>query len=106
MTQEKQMIVRDIAALKERMLPKNGRLILFGSQARGDAGPESDWDLLMLLNKESIEPSDFARYAYPIVELGLLRGEYFSIKQYTFNEWSKRKGTPFYKNIDKEGIEL
>ena len=99
-------IVREIAAMKERTLPKDGRLILFGSQARGDATLESDWDLLMLLNKDSIEHSDFARYAYPFVELGLTHGEYFSIKQYTVDEWEERKSTPFYKNVKKEGVEI
>lgn len=99
-------IIQEIAAMKERILPKDGHLILFGSQARGDATPESDWDLLMLLNKESIGHSDFERYAYPLVELGLSHGEYFSIKQYTIDEWEKRKPTPFYKNVTKEGIEI
>jgi predicted nucleotidyltransferase len=28
------------------------RIILFGSQARGNAGPESDWDFLVCVDKE------------------------------------------------------
>jgi predicted nucleotidyltransferase len=32
------------------------KIILFGSRARGDAGPDSDYDLLL------IEPSDLPRY--------------------------------------------
>ena len=43
---------------------------------------------------------------YPFVLLGLKHGEYFSVKQYTFKDWDKRKGTPFYKNVMREGIEL
>ena len=99
-----QIIINDISRLKAKTLPKDGRLILFGSQARGDARAESDWDLLMLFNKERLEQGDFATYAYPFVELGLSYGEYFSVKQYTFKEWEKRKGTPFYKNVTKDGI--
>ena len=105
MNHDSKQIVHDIAVMKAQRLPKDVRLILFGSQARGDARPESDWDLLMLLNKDRLEHTDFARYAYPFVELGLSHGEYFSIKQYTLEEWNQRKGTPFYKNVVNEGKE-
>ena len=60
----------------------------------------------MLLNKPRIEYEDFGRYAYPFVELGITFGEYFSVKQYTTEEWKQRKGTPFYKNVEKEGVEI
>ncbi|MDR1199895.1 MAG: nucleotidyltransferase domain-containing protein [Prevotellaceae bacterium] len=43
-------VFENICKLKRRLLP-NGRLILFGAQARGDARPDSDWDLLLLHNK-------------------------------------------------------
>ena len=31
------------------------KVILFGSQARGDAKEDSDWDILILLNKDKVE---------------------------------------------------
>ncbi|MDC7304041.1 nucleotidyltransferase domain-containing protein, partial [Bacteroides cellulosilyticus] len=98
-------IIDKIKELKGTVLP-SGKLILFGSQARRDATTDSDWDMLLLLDKEKITPSDFDTYAYPFVELGWNLGEYFSMKLYTLSEWMKRKGTPFFKNVEEEGVEL
>ncbi len=81
-------------------------VILFGSRARGDARPDSDWDILVLLDKYKIEPSDFDTISYPLYELGWKEGEHFSTKIYTKLDWLKRSFTPFYKNIEKEGILL
>ena len=61
---------------------------------------------LILLDKEKITSADFDTYAYPLIDLGWQFGEYFSTKLYTFTEWMKRKGTPFFKNVELDGIEL
>lgn len=98
-------IISNIKELKKMILP-DARLILFGSQARQDATPESDWDILILLDKDEIAPNDFEKYAYPFVELGWKLGEYFSMKLYTISEWMKRQGTLFFKNVESEGVEL
>ena len=84
----------------------DGKIILFGSQARGDARKDSDWDLLIILDKPKIEASDFDHISYPLYELGWKEGEQFSPKLYTTKEWLKRSFTPFYKNIEEEGLVL
>lgn len=99
-------ILSNIREKARQVLPQHSRLVLFGSQARGDAGAESDWDLLVLLDQDKVRPEDFDRYAFPFVDLGWSLGEYFSPKLYTFNDWNARHGTPFYKNVTKDGIEL
>jgi len=38
-----QQIFKEILSLKRQILP-NGKVILFGSQARGDVHEDSDWD--------------------------------------------------------------
>ena len=40
-------------------MPPYGKAILFGSQARGTARDDSDWDILVILDKEQLLPSDY-----------------------------------------------
>jgi len=96
-------ILENIRTLKQRLLP-NGRLILFGSQARGDARADSDWDLLMLLDKDKITYEDENTYAYPFAEMGWNLDTYISVKIYTKKEWQNCSFTPFYHNVQKDGI--
>ena len=98
-------IYENIRTLKRQLLPDE-RMILFGSQARGDARPDSDWDLLVLLNKDKKSYEDEDIYGYPFAEMGLNYKTYISVKIYTENDWEKRKPTPFYKNVEREGIEI
>ena len=99
-------ILISLRALIKQVMPAGTKVFLFGSQARGDVHVESDWDILILLDKEKITSADFDTYAYPLVDLGWQFSEYFSTKLYTFTEWMKRKGTPFFKNVELDAIEL
>ena len=84
----------------------NAKVVLFGSRARGNAKADSDWDVLILVDKERITAKDFEKISYPIFDIGFQTGEYISPKLYTFKEWEARKFTPFYKNVEREGILL
>lgn len=102
---KQEAIINEIRQLKQNLLP-GSRLVLFGSQARKDASNNSDWDMLLLLDKAKITHSDFDTYAYPFVELGWKLGEYFSMKVYSLSEWQTRSHSLFYKNVEQDGIEL
>ena len=98
-------IFEDIRTLKRQLLP-NERMILFGSQARGDARPDSDWDLLVLLNKEKRNfNEDYDKYGYPFSEIGDKFGTYISVKIYTEKDWNRHPSI-FRYNVENEGIEI
>lgn len=87
-------------------LPKGSKALLYGSQARGDARPDSDWDILIILDKERLEPADYDEVSFPLTMLGWELGERINPIMYTMKEWIAGRITPFYKNINKEGISL
>jgi predicted nucleotidyltransferase len=98
-------IFEQIRQLKRRVMPEH-KLILFGSQARGDERPDSDWDLLVLLNKPTLDNDDSNKYRYPFAELGWEVGTYFSAKIFTAADWERQKPSLFYKNVEQDGIEI
>ena len=66
----KDSIISAIRNVAVTGIPKGAKVILFGSQARGDAHSNSDWDVLVLLNKEQLTQDDHNLYSYPFWELG------------------------------------
>lgn len=98
-------VLQSLHELKSRVLP-SAKMYLFGSRARGDATAESDWDILLLIDKHPIAAGDFEAYASPILDLGWEYGQYFSVKLYSSKEWKEREHTPFYYNVTQDAIEI
>ena len=102
----REVIARSVEQLLRKTAPSGGRAILFGSRARGDARQDSDWDVLILLNKERITDADMDHISYPIRELGWQIDEIINPIMFTTKEWEAKHCTPFYKNVMREGVAL
>ena len=82
----------------------NAKIYLYGSRARGTAKPDSDWDILILLNRDKITDEIDKDISYSLYDLELEKDEIISPIIYTLNEWqTKYWVTPFYHNVMKEG---
>ena len=102
---ERTAVLDNIKALAGRTLPANSTLLLYGSRARGDNRPDSDWDLLILLDKPKLVAEDYD-VAYPFRELGWDIGEEISPHVYTKKQWGEWTFLPYYKNVERDKIVL
>jgi hypothetical protein len=78
-------------------------VVLFGSQARGEAGPESDWDLLVIA--ENLPDSPWQRQKRILALLPREWQHQINLLAYTPAEWFARV-TPLALDIALDGIVL
>ena len=103
---EQDRIIEQITALARRILPQGASLWLYGSRARGDAHPGSDYDLLILLDKGQITCDDHDKYGFPLRELGWDYNVDVSPHLYPREAWQSWDYSPFYKNVEHDKIIL
>lgn len=104
-TMKKTAVISSIKEIAGKTLPANSSLLLYGSRARGDNRPDSDWDLLILLDKPHLSSQDYD-YGYPFRELGWDIGEEISPHIYTKKQWDEWTFLPYRKNVERDKIVL
>ena len=82
------------------------QIVLYGSTARGMADSASDIDIALFVS-DRLSPRQEDQLSDLIVDLNLKYDKVFSvvdIDHETYLKW--RSVTPFYQNVDREGIIL
>ena len=99
--------IKQITVSSKQLLPEGTSLWLFGSRARGDNREDSDWDILVLLNREGrATGKDYDEIGYPLNELFWQHGQDVNTIIQTRSEWQQKSFTPFYKNVMQDAIAL
>ncbi|MDI6760955.1 MAG: nucleotidyltransferase domain-containing protein [Candidatus Brocadiaceae bacterium] len=79
-------------------------IILFGSRARGDSYPESDYDVLVLVDKETKELSD--KIFNISCEIGWKHNAIIIVFVHEQSCYEREKYEPLFMNIRKEGVHI
>ena len=106
MSRRKQHIIQLIRQ-KVNELDNTAEVILYGSRARGDNRPDSDWDILILIDNINITNEIDDKFRDDLYNLELESGQIISTFIYSKDYWQNSLSfSPLYKNVKKEGIRL
>lgn len=103
---ERDRVIENIRKVAARVLPKGSTLYLYGSRARGDYREDSDWDLLLLLDKPSSSYKEKDDVEFPFVDLGWEMGEDISPHAYTKDQWYNGPRSLFHYNVEQDKLLL
>jgi predicted nucleotidyltransferase len=98
------ILARFRAALGDLYGPRLDRVVLFGSRARGEAGPDSDYDVAVFLTALPDRWAELDRLADLRVRFLDETGAFFDAKPYAAAAW--REASPLMHEIRREGLEL
>ena len=90
--------------LKERLSNRLIKIILFGSRVRGDCHPDSDYDLLVIVDEVTPEVNETVddlagEFLYEYSKL-------FPVIAVSEKQFANEKYNPLYMNIRKEGVTI
>ena len=97
-------LLQRVKQVVQSLLP-DAEIILYGSRARGDAAPDSDWDFLVITD----QPVSFdleQQLWHRLYEVEIDIGEVVSAFIKNRDEWQTTVATasPYHQSIKKEGM--
>ena len=104
-TREQQWLTNYLERLKHAPGRPLKRVVVYGSKARGDAGPKSDLDVLVLVDGSPDAVRSTSTLAYGSTDPN---GVEHNVVVHTEADWMKNleKELPFPRNVEGEGIQI
>ena len=91
----------------KRIIPQGSEILLFGSRARGDNRADSDWDILILLERKGKSTwEDYDTIGYSVNTLFWNLNQDVNTIIQTKSEWQAKSFTPFYKSVMEDAVAL
>ena len=88
-------------------IDSSAEVILFGSRARGDAKKDSDWDILILVNKPKVTFKDSQIFNHRLYDIALETEQSIMALVRSKKQWKQEyRVKPLYRNIQTDGIVL
>jgi len=95
-------LVREFKRRAEMALPgRVARVMLYGSRARGDARPDSDWDIAVFVNGPPL-PHDRRVLSDIGFDLMMESGQYF--QTVAIDSGRSPEGSYFLRNVLRDGL--
>ena len=93
---DKGLVIRKVRAKLDEVVPIGTEAILFGSRARGDARPDLDWGILILLShKGRANSDDYNTVGDPVCWVLWDMDQDVNVIVQPKSEWSQKSFTPF-----------
>ena len=105
-TQQDLGFAQQVAEVIRAHVPE-AQVILYGSRARGDAQPDSDWDVL-IVTQDPVPKSDRQKAFEEIFDLQLEQDQCASVMWFDKTTWQDScKAEPFFhSNVQNDGIRI
>ena len=98
------VLTRFRAAVAQMYGERAERVVLFGSRARGDAKPDSDYDIAVFIEGAGSFVEETTRLATASTEILFDTGAVISATPFPAGTWRERTG--FMRELRKDGLDL
>ena len=101
-----QLPVANMIRYAVNFVDPNAEVILYGSQARGEAGKWSDWDVIVI-RTVPMDSTYWKKVVDTIYEVELATKEIITATVVDRHTWeTENRGSLFYQNVLQDGVSL